>query len=61
LVDLGEAIARSQITGRHAVQKRHHQRHRGVDDRGRPVASGTYFCRLTADSTDLSRKMVLLK
>ncbi|MBN2465853.1 T9SS type A sorting domain-containing protein [candidate division WOR-3 bacterium] len=30
-----------------------------ADDRGRPVASGVYFCRLTAAGTTLSRKLVV--
>ncbi len=33
----------------------------GTDDRGRCVASGVYFCRLTVDCTEETRKMVLLR
>jgi hypothetical protein len=33
----------------------------GRDDAGRAVASGVYFCRLTADGTTQSRKMILAK
>ena len=33
----------------------------GKDDRGLPVASGTYFYQLTAPSFSEMRKMVLLK
>ncbi len=33
----------------------------GRDDRGGEVATGVYFCRLTAGSESLSKKMVLLK
>jgi hypothetical protein len=33
----------------------------GHDDAGRPVASGVYFCRLTASGYASTRKMVLLK
>jgi hypothetical protein len=33
----------------------------GKDDRGKEVASGIYFCKLTADSYQKIRKMVLLK
>jgi flagellar hook assembly protein FlgD len=33
----------------------------GVDDSGRPVASGVYFCRLSVDAWTAARKMVLLK
>ncbi len=33
----------------------------GTDDRGRCVASGVYFCRLTGDGIDETRKMVLLR
>jgi hypothetical protein len=33
----------------------------GVDDDGRPVASGVYFCRLSVDGWTAARKMVLLK
>ncbi len=34
---------------------------RGVDDAGRPVASGVYFFRLELDGETVSRKGVLLK
>jgi flagellar hook assembly protein FlgD len=30
-----------------------------TDDAGRTVARGVYFCRLHADGTDLSRKLVV--
>jgi hypothetical protein len=33
----------------------------GRDDRGKEVASGIYFCKLTAGSRCLVRKMILLK
>ncbi|EFK96755.1 hypothetical protein LDC_1215, partial [sediment metagenome] len=33
----------------------------GIDSRGRPVASGVYFYRLTAGNTVLTRKLVVLK
>jgi hypothetical protein len=33
----------------------------GTDERGTPVASGLYLCRLTAGKETISRKMVLLK
>jgi hypothetical protein len=33
----------------------------GSDDSGRPVASGTYFCRLTAGSHSETRRMVLIR
>ena len=33
----------------------------GVDDGGRPVATGTYFCRLDAGGKTYSTRMVLLK
>jgi len=33
----------------------------GRDDHGRPVASGIYFCRLSVDAWNATRKMVLLK
>jgi flagellar hook assembly protein FlgD len=33
----------------------------GTDDQGGDVASGLYFCRLSADGHSLTRKMVLLK
>ena len=33
----------------------------GVDDRGSSVASGVYFCRLTAGKETISKKMVMLK
>jgi hypothetical protein len=33
----------------------------GLNDRGHRVASGTYFCRLTAGKQSLSRKMLLMR
>jgi rhodanese-related sulfurtransferase len=33
----------------------------GTDDRGRPVTSGLYFCRLTANGRSLTRRVVLLR
>jgi len=33
----------------------------GNDGRGRPVSSGVYFCRLSADGITMTRKMVLLR
>lgn len=33
----------------------------GLSDRGHEVASGTYFCRLTAGKQSLSRKMLLMR
>lgn len=33
----------------------------GLDGAGQPVASGVYFCRLTAKNFEMTRKMVLLK
>jgi hypothetical protein len=39
----------------------HVARWHGVDDGGRPVASGVYFCRLSVDGWTAARKMVLLK
>ena len=33
----------------------------GTDGRGRPAASGVYFCRLTAGKETISRKMVLMR
>jgi len=40
---------------------RHRVRWDGLDSRGSPVATGTYFYRLTAGKRSLSRKMLLLK
>ncbi len=40
---------------------RHHVVWRGQDTHGRQVASGTYFCRLTAAGETLTDKMLLLK
>ncbi len=34
---------------------------RGIDDHGRPVGSGVYFCKLDVDSTILTRRLVLLR
>jgi hypothetical protein len=34
---------------------------RGLDDRGRAVSSGVYFCRLRAGKETISKKMTLLK
>jgi len=33
----------------------------GKNDRGDPVASGVYFCRLTAGNRTLTRKAMLLR
>ena len=40
---------------------RHQEAWRGLDDRGRTVASGVFFYRLTVAGETLTRKMVLLK
>ena len=45
----------------HAEAGRRSVRWRGVDDAGRPVASGVYFFRLELDGETVSRKGVLLK
>jgi aminopeptidase N len=39
----------------------HSARWEGKDAFGRPVASGTYFCRLTAESWTSTRKMLMLR
>jgi Zn-dependent metalloprotease len=39
----------------------HHILWNGTDASGRPVAAGTYFCRLIADGKDYSARMVLIK
>jgi hypothetical protein len=56
----GRLIARllereTKPAGRHAVQWR------GLDERGRIVSSGVYFCRLRVGKETISKKMVLLK
>jgi hypothetical protein len=33
----------------------------GLNDKGRPVASGVYFCRMTAPGFNRTLKMVLLQ
>jgi len=45
----------------HRAAGRHTVRWRGDDDRGRPAASGTYVCRLTAGRDVRSRSMTLLR
>jgi hypothetical protein len=44
-----------QTAGRHTAEWR------GLDDRGRAVASGVYFCRLRAGKETISKKMMLLR
>ena len=44
-----------QEPGRHTIHWN------GLNDQGNPVASGTYFCRLTASKLTLSQKMLLLR
>jgi choice-of-anchor B domain-containing protein len=39
----------------------HSVRWNGTDDRGRPVASGVYFCRLSAANQSLCKSLLLLK
>jgi hypothetical protein len=33
----------------------------GDDATGKPVSSGVYFCRIQADTTTLTHKMVMMK
>jgi hypothetical protein len=39
----------------------HHILWNGADDSGRPVAAGTYFCRLVAADKNYSARMVLIR
>ncbi|MEZ4388916.1 MAG: nuclear transport factor 2 family protein [Candidatus Krumholzibacteriia bacterium] len=58
--DLTGRLVRTLVDGR-ASAGTHTVRWSGDDDRGQPVASGTYFYQLTAPSHSEIRKMVLLK
>jgi hypothetical protein len=51
----------STLVDRTMPSGRHQFRWDGLDRRGAPVATGTYFYRLTAGKRSLSRKMLLLK
>lgn len=48
-------VSGSQTAGEHQVTWN------GMDDSGRPVATGTYFCRFQAGEKNYSTRMVLLK
>jgi hypothetical protein len=55
----GHRIAR--LVSKQEEAGRHEASWNGSDESGSPVAAGIYMCRLTAGSTILSRKMILLR
>jgi hypothetical protein len=48
-------LEEDETTGAYSVQWN------GLDDKGRPVASGTYFCRLTAGKKSTSHKILMTR
>jgi predicted SnoaL-like aldol condensation-catalyzing enzyme len=60
IYDVSGSLVRTLVDG-HAAAGPHTVRWQGRDDRGQPVASGTYFYQLTAPSFSEMKKMVLLK
>jgi len=49
------------LRGEHEISGQHEVQWNGRDGRGQPVASGTYFYRLTAGGYSETRRMVLVK
>ena len=60
IYDAGGRLIRTLVDGKRPAG-RHEAIWNGLDDRGRPAASGVYFCRLDAHGMSLARKMVLLR
>lgn len=61
VLDASGRVVRTLVESETKGRGRHAEWWDGKDERGRHVASGTYFYRLEADGKVLSRKMVLLK
>lgn len=58
--DVGGRLVRTLVSG-DLPAGAHEVTWRGDDERGRPVASGVYFCRLEAAGDTQSRRMVLVR
>jgi hypothetical protein len=61
VIDAAGRVVRTLVEAKAKGRGTHTEWWNGTDDRGRRVASGTYFYRLEAGGEILSRKMVLLK
>jgi hypothetical protein len=60
VIDVAGRVVRTLVDG-YRGEGEHGATWNGRDEAGREVASGVYFCRLTAPDTELTRKMLLLK
>jgi hypothetical protein len=61
IYDTSGRLIRRILDGEVQTAGRHTAEWRGLDDRGRAVASGVYFCRLRAGKETISKKMTVLK
>jgi flagellar hook assembly protein FlgD len=61
IYDVSGRRVRTLIEGRVMEAGHHTMTWDGLDDRGKQVSSGVYFCRFAAENVDSATKMILLR